>query len=88
MPLFADLALDAITVSSRTKRGTLVFASGGNSGGSGKNFPRFRSGCQRAFVYFQKGFFNPAGARALLALFASVPESSETFSSNNRDEGG
>jgi len=36
---------------------------------------------------FQKGFFNPAGARELV-LFASVPESSEIFSSVKRDDGG
>jgi hypothetical protein len=34
----------------------------------------------------QKGFFSPAGARALLVL-ASAPESSEIFSSSKRDEG-
>jgi hypothetical protein len=36
--------------------------------------------------YFQKGFFSPAGARALF-VFASTPESSEVFSSSKRDEG-
>jgi hypothetical protein len=36
--------------------------------------------------YFQNGFFNPAGANAL-STFASVPESSEIFSSSKRDEG-
>ena len=38
-----------------------------------------------AAAYFQNGFFNPAGASALFVL-ASVPESSEIFSSCNRDE--
>ncbi len=43
----------------------------------------------RAFLgsnYFQNGFFNPAGANAL-STFASVPVSSEIFSSNNREDG-
>jgi hypothetical protein len=34
--------------------------------------------------YFQNGFFSPAGAKTLSVL-ASVPESSETFSSIRRD---
>lgn len=37
--------------------------------------------------YFQKGFFKPAGARALFGAFISVPESSEIFSSCKRDDG-
>jgi hypothetical protein len=40
---------------------------------------------QPDLFYFQNGFFNPAGASALFVL-ASVPESSEIFSSCNRDE--
>ena len=40
----------------------------------------------KAWDYFQNGFFNPAGANAL-STFASVPVSSEIFSSNNREDG-
>jgi hypothetical protein len=39
-----------------------------------------------AVAHFQKGFLSPAGASALFVV-ASVPESSEIFSSSNRDDG-
>ena len=40
----------------------------------------------RALALLQKGFFSPAGAKAL-SVVVSAPESSEIFSSSKRDEG-
>jgi len=55
---------------------------------SKKNAGRFRPAVTK-FIrvdQFQKGLLSPAGAIALSAL-ASVPDSSEIFSSMNRDGG-
>jgi hypothetical protein len=70
--------------------GILVFASGGDiSRASLNQDPSLRSERQPFYLttlaYFQKGFFNPAGLRAL-SIFVSAPESSEIFSSVKREE--
>ena len=74
----------------RELMGILVFAGASDTGGAGQNQgPSLRSERQPFYLttlaYFQKGFFNPAGLRAL-SIFVSAPESSEIFSSVKREE--
>jgi hypothetical protein len=81
MFVFANLAVKS-GLSFRAQRETLVLACVCNVlACKPKPRPLAALGMTTDFPYFQKGFFNPAGARALFGAFASVPESSDIFSS-------